>query len=118
MLKANSTVGVFTATAALLLGFATSNGLPSIRVMPMGDSITLGVGGGGYREDLGNLLGSNASTGGRWSFAGLLYGGGGVHCGYNGQTIEFLATTIAAEAFERQPPTHLLIMVGRRQYCF
>lgn len=32
----------------------------------MGDSITLGVGGDGYREDLGGMLGSNATTVGHW----------------------------------------------------
>jgi hypothetical protein len=50
--------------------------------MPMGDSITLGVGGGGYRELLGTMLATNVTTAGRWGYSGLLYGGGGTHCGY------------------------------------
>ena len=75
--------------------------LSAIRIMPMGDSITLGVGGGGYREDLGGMLGSNATTAGHWSYSGLLYGGGGVHCGYNGQTIQWLEQNIAAKVREK-----------------
>ena len=43
-----------------------SGDLNAIRIMPMGDSITLGVGGDGYREDLGGMLGSNATTVGHW----------------------------------------------------
>ena len=43
-----------------------SGDLNAIRIMPMGNSITLGVGGDGYREDLGGMLGSNATTVGHW----------------------------------------------------
>ena len=90
----------------------TPGGLAVARIMPMGDSITLGVGGGGYRADLGGALGSNATTAGHWSYSGLLYGNGGVHCGYNGQTIQWLDAVVAAKAFALQQPTHVLLMAG------
>lgn len=103
---------------AIPLCTSAAANLSVARIMPMGDSITLGVGGGGYREDLGSTLASKPTTAGRWSYAGLLYGNGGVHCGYNGQTIKFLYENVAERAFSLQPPTHLLIMAGTNDMFF
>jgi hypothetical protein len=53
-------------------GWRWGAGLPTARVLPIGDSITAGVGGGGYRENLGEALAGNSTTAGRWSYVGLL----------------------------------------------
>jgi lysophospholipase L1-like esterase len=81
--------------------------------MCLGDSITLGVGGGGYREPLGALL--QQHEGGDWDYVGPMYGNGGKHAGYNGWTIKQILT-VAENAMAVHQPTHILLMAGTNDF--
>ena len=83
--------------------------------MCLGDSITLGVGGGGYREPLGSLL--QQYDGPNWDYVGPIYGGGGKHAGYNGWTIKQILTVAENDMLVHQP-THLLLMAGTNDFFY
>lgn len=85
------------------------------RIMCLGDSITLGVGGGGYREPLANLI--QQHDGGDWDFVGPMYANGGKHAGYNGWTIKQILT-VAERDLSVHRPTHILLMAGTNDFFF
>jgi lysophospholipase L1-like esterase len=101
------------ATSALAMPAAP---LPvAARIMCLGDSITLGVGGGGYREPLANLL--QQHDGGDWDYVGPMYANGGKHAGYNGWTIKQILT-VAERDLSVHQPTHVLLMAGTNDFFF
>jgi hypothetical protein len=110
-------------TSLLLLAGSTAEAKAAIKVCPLGDSITLGVGGDelvsdasckhhrtflratttkrlscpsqnhGYRDPLGSLL---AGSGVAWDFVGPHWQNGN-HAGYNGWTMKQLNDVAATE---------------------
>jgi lysophospholipase L1-like esterase len=104
--------------AALLLApaaAAAAQPAPAKRIMCLGDSITLGVGGGGYREPMAGLLQQHDGPG--WDFVGPMYGNGGKHAGYNGWTIKQILT-VAEQAMLVHQPSHLLVMAGTNDFFY
>ena len=76
----------------------------ALKLLPLGDSITLGVGGGGYRNPLGSVL---AQRGQPWDFVGPLWDSGN-HAGYNGQTIAQIERNVPDAVGKHQPDVVLL----------
>ena len=87
----------------------------ALKIMPMGDSITLGVGGGGYRDPLGHLLASSSSKQ-QWDYVGPLWDGGN-HAGYNGWTIKQISTVSHAAVLDHQPDL-ITLMAGTNDFFF
>ena len=102
-------------TLLAALALASAAPPPAARLMCLGDSITLGVGGGGYREPLGGLLQQHDGPG--WDYVGPMYGGGGKHAGYNGWTIKQILTVAEQDMLVHQP-THLLLMAGTNDFFY
>jgi len=96
-----------------LLSFFTVHGKNALKIMPLGDSITLGVGGGGYRDILGSSL---HSFGKPWDYVGPLWGGGN-HAGYNGATIKEI-TGVTKNAMSLHMPDIVLLMAGTNDFFF
>lgn len=98
-----------------IFSFFFSNGTQqnAWKIMPLGDSITLGVGGGGYRDILGKSL---ASFGKPWDYVGPLWNSGN-HAGYNGCTIKQIS-----EFVKNAMPVHLpdivLLQAGTNDFFF
>lgn len=83
------------------------------KIMPLGDSITLGVGGGGYRDPLGKSL---ASLGKGWDYVGPLWSKGN-HAGYNGWTIKQISNVVK-DAVSIHVPDIVLLMAGTNDFFF
>jgi lysophospholipase L1-like esterase len=109
-----------TASAAALSAASNPSPMPSAaRILPLGDSLTLGVQGqgGGYRSPLGQALkgyGSAYNVG----FVGGLYLAGD-HSGYSGHTIGgILGAVKGARTMEINAPTHVLLLGGTNDFYF
>ena len=97
------------------MALARVDGTPqAARIMCLGDSITLGVGGGGYRQPLAGLLQKHTPD---WDFVGPMYANGGKHAGYNGWTIAQILTVAQRDLLVHQP-THVLLMAGTNDFFF
>jgi len=89
------------------------------RILPLGDSLTLGVQGqgGGYRSPLGQAL-KGYNTPYNAGFVGGLYLAGD-HSGYSGHTIAgILSSVTAARTMEINEPTHVLLLGGTNDFYF
>jgi lysophospholipase L1-like esterase len=89
------------------------------RLLPLGDSLTLGVQGqgGGYRSPLGVAL-KGYSTPYNVNFVGGLYLAGD-HSGYSGHTISGVEGALrAARTMELTSPTHVLLLAGTNDFYF
>ena len=86
------------------------------RILPLGDSLTLGVQGqgGGYRSFLGPAVKQNHVAG----FVGALYLAGD-HSGYSGHTISGIEAALrSARTMELYSPTHILLLGGTNDFYF
>lgn len=108
------------AAASVAAAVAATGSLPlAARILPLGDSLTLGVQGqgGGYRSPLGQALkgyGSAYNAG----FVGGLYLAGD-HSGYSGHTISgILGAVRGARTMEINEPTHVLLLGGTNDFYF
>ena len=96
-----------------------ASGQAPARILPLGDSLTLGVQGqgGGYRAPLGAALkgyGSPFNAG----FVGGLYLAGD-HSGYSGHTLSgILGAVTQARTMELNDPTHVLLLGGTNDFYF
>ena len=89
------------------------------RILPLGDSLTLGVQGqgGGYRAPLGAAL-KGYSSPFNAGFVGGLYLAGD-HSGYSGHTLSgILGAVTQARTMELNDPTHVLLLGGTNDFYF
>ena len=92
---------------------------PAARILPLGDSLTLGAqgSGGGYRTPLGEALKGYTSPYNAGFVGGLYWHGD--HSGYSGHTLGgILAAVKAARTMELNSPTHVLLMGGTNDAYF
>jgi lysophospholipase L1-like esterase len=89
---------------------------PAWRIMPLGDSITLGVGSaGGYRCDLSEMLNGSAVA---HTLVGPMSDKCGGHAGYNGNTLKQIAANIKPAVLDVAAPDVVALMGGTNDFFF